>query len=139
MQGETLAQSNEISNLRKDLQALGGETREFIDNTKRQEQAMKAKVAKKESVVTRTVKKAAFPDLTKRPWLRQSVIGRFFQLANQWYAYDIVSFERWRFTVASALILEYIQRNKRGAEAERGIREPKPIRPYIEQSDHQPR
>lgn len=84
VQGETLAQSNEISNLRKDLQALGGETREFIDNTKRQEQAMKAKVAKRESVVTRTVKKAAFPDLTKRPWLRQSVIGRFFQLANQW-------------------------------------------------------
>lgn len=77
-------QSDEIDHLRKDLQALGGEAREFIDNTKRQEQAMKAKVAKRESVVTRTVKKAAFPDLTKRPWLRQSVIGRFFQLANQW-------------------------------------------------------
>lgn len=84
MEGETLAQSNEIDNLRKDLQALGGETREFIDNTKRQEQAMKAKVAKRESVVTRTVKKAAFPDLTKRPWLKESVTGRFFQLANQW-------------------------------------------------------
>ena len=84
VEGETLAQSNEIDNLRKDLQALGGETREFIDNTKRQEQAMKAKAAKRESVVTRIVKKAAFPDLTKRPWLRQSVIGRFFQLANQW-------------------------------------------------------
>lgn len=82
--GETLAQSDEISNLRKDLQALGGETREFIDNTKRQEQAMKAKVAKKESVVTRIVKKAAFPDLTKRPWLKESVTGRFFQLVNQW-------------------------------------------------------
>lgn len=84
VEGETLAQSNEIDNLRKDLQALGGETREFIDNTKRQEQAMKAKVAKRESVVTRTVKKAAFPDLTKRPWLKESVTGRFFQLANQW-------------------------------------------------------
>lgn len=84
VKGETLAQSNEIDNLRKDLQALGGETREFIDNTKRQEQAMKAKVAKKESVVTRIVKKAAFPDLTKRPWLKESVAGRFFQLVNQW-------------------------------------------------------
>lgn len=82
--GQTLMQSTEIYNLRKDLQALGGETREFIDNTKRQEQAMKAKVAKKESVVTRIVKKAAFPDLTKRPWLKESVTGRFFQLVNQW-------------------------------------------------------
>lgn len=84
VEGETLAQSNEINNLRKNLQSLGGETREFIDNTKRQEQALKAKVAKRESVVTRTVKKAAFPDLTKRPWLKESVTGRFFQLANQW-------------------------------------------------------
>lgn len=83
-QEEVLAQSNEIDNLRKNLLALGGETREFIDNTKRQEQAMKAKVAKRESVVTRIVKKSAFPDLTKRPWLKESVTGRFFQLANQW-------------------------------------------------------
>lgn len=81
---EQQAQADKIANLRKDLQALGGETREFIDNTKHLEMASKAKVAKKESVVTRTVKKAAFPDLTKRPWLKESVTGRFFQLVNQW-------------------------------------------------------
>ena len=82
----TVIQNNsaQIAGLREDLQALGGKTKEFIDNTKRREQVVKAKVAKKESVVTRTVKKAAFPDLTKRPWLGQSVTGRFFQLVNQW-------------------------------------------------------
>lgn len=73
-----------VAALSRDLQALGGKTKEFIDNTKRREQLVKARVAKKESVVTRMVKKAAFPDLTKRPWLGQSVTGRFFQLVNQW-------------------------------------------------------
>lgn len=78
------AQLSKIDDLRKDLQALGGEARTFIDNTNRQKQAKEAKVAKRENVVTRTVKKAAFPDLTKRPWLKGSVTGRFFQLVNQW-------------------------------------------------------
>lgn len=84
-QGQELRfKGKEIELLREALNALEGKTKTFINNEKRQKQTSTPKVAKKESVVARAVRKAAFPDLTKRPWLKQSVTGRFFQLVNQW-------------------------------------------------------
>ena len=66
------------------LDDLAGKTKTFMENTERQKRIEKWRAQKRISPVGRIVQKAAFPDLTKRPWLANSVTGRFFQLVNQW-------------------------------------------------------